>query len=123
MGKKLNEEPWVPRHIREEREEKERAVKEAERVAAIYALGTKVGKCWYCEREVYHILQHLPLRATMDHKVPSSRGGRWLNHNTVLACQECNYEKLTKTTQELLVQYTLNYCSSRTPVKFPWRDE
>lgn len=53
------------------------------------------GKCFYCKRmvKVKHVKQDDPLRATLDHLVPRSQGGKDSRKNLVLACYQCNQAK------------------------------
>lgn len=70
-----------------------------------------VGKCWYCECDIFENGDFdSPVRAVMEHKIPRSRGGKWLPHNTVPSCNACNIYKATLTTQEMLVGLFLGYC-------------
>lgn len=72
-----------------------------------------VAKCWYCECEIFENGDYSsPVRAVMDHKVPRSKGGAWLAHNTVPACNTCNQFKGVSTTQELLAALFLGYCEA-----------
>lgn len=62
------------------------------------------GCCYYCTRDVWrpreqHCSSHHELRATADHKIPRSRGGRGEN-NLVLACHACNSLKGDLTEEE-----------------------
>ena len=51
-------------------------------------------RCYYCELTMERDLPEAhPQRATLDHKVPRSRGGTWSNANLVAACRRCNHEK------------------------------
>jgi 5-methylcytosine-specific restriction endonuclease McrA len=53
------------------------------------------GKCFYCKRmvKVKHVQRNDPLRATLDHVVPRSHGGKDSRKNLVLACFQCNQAK------------------------------
>ena len=42
-----------------------------------------------------------PVRATIDHVIPKSKGGRTSWTNCVIACRKCNEKKGNKTPQEL----------------------
>lgn len=54
-------------------------------------------ECFYCHRAVSRTLPESdPLRATIDHCVPKSRGGRHNIKNWVVACFECNQRKADK---------------------------
>lgn len=39
---------------------------------------------------------------TIDHKIPISRGGKYLMNNQVWACRHCNEEKGSRTHKEYL---------------------
>ena len=52
------------------------------------------GRCHYCDIEL-RISE-----ATMDHRLPVSRGGRTVLDNLVLACESCNRTKGRKTSEE-----------------------
>lgn len=52
------------------------------------------GKCCYCEKD-------LSLKmATVDHVVPSSKGGETGWKNCCIACRECNFKKGNKSLSE-----------------------
>lgn len=120
----MPEEAWVPPQVLEniagrKRQEEQKLKDEAENLRR-RTLGLphvsesegSVGRCWYCESDVFDCGPiGIPRRATMEHKIPISRGGRWLNHNTVLSCTECNYFKSTSTAGELLASLFLNTCT------------
>ena len=52
--------------------------------------------CYYCGRELF------PQNATIDHKVPLSRGGTEKIGNKVLACKRCNGKKKSMDEKEFL---------------------
>lgn len=58
-------------------------------------------KCRFCER-VLTIDGDAWTRATLDHWIPRSRGGRNTFLNFVLACQPCNLAKSDQTGEEFL---------------------
>lgn len=53
------------------------------------------GKCHYCKRmvRVKHVKKDDPLRATLDHVIPRSKGGKDSRKNLVLSCYQCNQAK------------------------------
>ncbi len=59
------------------------------------------GHCYYCRAPLSEGL-HARL-ATVDHKLPLSRGGTDSKANTVLACDVCNREKGDMTEAEFAV--------------------
>ncbi len=59
--------------------------------------------CHYCKEEISreHHYSH-PKRATIDHIIPLSKGGRrYLMSNVVVACNSCNLEKSDRLPEEL----------------------
>ncbi len=44
-------------------------------------------------RDFSALLANGAVMATLDHKIPESRGGRLILENVVLACEPCNMEK------------------------------
>jgi len=55
-------------------------------------------KCAYCGLEVYDFpfkvsLMTHPQTATVDHRIPLSKGGTWDIDNLVTACLRCNSRK------------------------------
>ena len=54
------------------------------------------GGCYYCSRP-FSLPDCAP---TVDHKIPTSRGGRGLPRNKVWACLDCNKSKGDMTEQE-----------------------
>lgn len=55
--------------------------------------------CYYCNK----YLAFRPRSATIDHKIPLSKGGTNDADNTVLACETCNRDKADMTETEYLV--------------------
>ena len=56
------------------------------------------GRCVYCGVKTLRLrrgLHRSPDRATLDHVIPKSQGGRLIRENLVLACQACNNERGT----------------------------
>ncbi len=51
------------------------------------------GLCHYCKRHTNLSRKPHPLQATIDHRIPASKGGTLAYENIVLACQECNKAK------------------------------
>jgi 5-methylcytosine-specific restriction endonuclease McrA len=56
------------------------------------------GLCYYCYAPM--TLKKEPLGSTMpsnlatiDHRIPKSKGGKWVKSNLVLCCYECNTRK------------------------------
>lgn len=67
------------------------------------------GRCLYCDGDMIKSTAHLPKRerhpgtqATLDHKLPRSRGGTRGNGNLALACGNCNRRKGNLTHEEFL---------------------
>lgn len=47
--------------------------------------------CTYCKKRVYvYVEQYASNRATLDHVIPKSRGGKTIRENLVLCCKNCN---------------------------------
>lgn len=63
------------------------------------------GRCAYCGRYMV-MVKTSPRFATFDHVVPASKGGRWGDHNIVLACWLCNQYKGDRIIWRL--KYTIN---------------
>jgi 5-methylcytosine-specific restriction protein A len=60
-------------------------------------------QCWYCGERVYFDEESSPERgkiATIDHKIPISKGGVNIRGNKVTACAHCNQEKGDMTVTE-----------------------
>lgn len=57
-------------------------------------------RCSYCGTEVSIKMGSGEKLATIDHKVPLSRGGTWKRYNLTCACHGCNQEKGDKTVEE-----------------------
>lgn len=51
-------------------------------------------RCFYCTSPL------TPETLTVDHKIPSSRGGKHHDDNLVVACRKCNKEKGVLTDNE-----------------------
>lgn len=58
--------------------------------------------CAYCGREV--VIGRFGGRrlATIDHKIPLSRGGSWKRYNLTCACRRCNELKGSMTDDEFM---------------------
>ena len=67
----------------------------ADRLAAIQGW-----KCHYCRRPMRAAHSDWPDRATVDHRLPVSRGGTNHKANTVAACARCNTFKGSMTERE-----------------------
>ena len=59
------------------------------------------GKCYYCEKVLWDGENLLP--CNIDHKIPTSRGGKDTIENTCLSCQPCNTEKGSMTEEEVKI--------------------
>lgn len=57
-------------------------------------------RCEYCEGPVFLIPHNSEDLATIDHKIPLSRGGGWKRYNLTCACRSCNEEKTNMTDDE-----------------------
>ena len=53
-------------------------------------LHAQAGLCFYCERPVS------AERATIDHFIPQTYGGAWVQENLIVACLCCNGRKANK---------------------------
>ena len=51
------------------------------------------GKCYYCGRELEKYFH-------LDHKIPKSRGGKFIKENLVASCDFCNMSKGNSTIEE-----------------------
>ncbi len=52
------------------------------------------GCCFYCRKPiVIHAEERHPSKATLDHKMPLSKGGQPFGNNVVAACYLCNLQK------------------------------
>lgn len=63
------------------------------------------GSCYYCEREFGYVkegLDPVPIKKTIDHIIPKSRGGINSVKNYVAACDLCNMDKTNCTPEEFL---------------------
>lgn len=58
--------------------------------------------CSYCGREVKIGFDANDLLATIDHKIPLSRGGTWKRNNLTCACRRCNNEKADMLVDEFM---------------------
>ena len=58
--------------------------------------------CTYCSREVVTGKFGGYRLATIDHKLPLSRGGSWKRYNLTCACKRCNELKGDMTAEEFL---------------------
>lgn len=58
--------------------------------------------CYYCGSTVVPGAEDPDFRATRDHDLPRSRGGRNAQFNIVLACYTCNQDKAHMTSEEFL---------------------
>ena len=55
--------------------------------------------CAYCGRDdlIVNITPSSPNKATIDHIVPISRGGSWIDKdNMAVCCNKCNFDKADK---------------------------
>lgn len=101
------------RNRKDRRTEKGKA-RSAAQCARRYAAGTvsavtvqrilSARVCYYCGVGIEALLgdKKHPCKATLDHRVPISRGGRTEESNLVAACLACNLEKHTQTDEEFL---------------------
>ncbi len=69
-------------------------------------------RCFYCGNEtmptrIDYAMESFPEEATIDHKIPVSRGGDHSLSNLVIACRRCNCRKGPKTMDEY--RYYLRY--------------
>ena len=81
------------------KDEKDKA--KALRKSSWWARRLQEGICYYCGLKVS------PEKATMDHVVPLSRGGKSTRGNLVLSCKACNTKKKDMTAVEW-IQYLEN---------------
>ena len=61
--------------------------------------------CFYCETEFGYSkgpLDSVPVKKTLDHIIPKSRGGQNIIKNYVAACGSCNMDKANCTPEEFL---------------------
>lgn len=68
------------------------------KIGAILARRDGGWYCHYCMCEIHPEPEMVdsvwkPRKATVDHKIPLSRGGTDNQRNSVLACKQCNDEK------------------------------
>ena len=65
-------------------------------------------RCFYCSVELQYIPKDTDDKnrsrswATLDHKIPISKGGEHTLKNCVIACRSCNFSKGTKTDTEFM---------------------
>lgn len=64
----------------------------------IYHYEKQNRKCYYCETDLW--LGEDVVESNIDHKMPSSRGGKDTIENTCLSCQPCNTAKANMTEEE-----------------------
>lgn len=65
------------------------------------AIARDDGRCRYCGIETVRMGgTNGPDAQTVDHVIPTSKGGRGVLANLVTACYECNYHKGSQTLQE-----------------------
>lgn len=57
-------------------------------------------KCDYCGSPVALVPDDPGKLATIDHRIPGSRGGTWKKYNLACACKQCNEEKCNMTDEE-----------------------
>ena len=57
----------------------------------IYFYITQGGLCYYCKKALWNGTELLA--CSIDHKIPTSRGGKDVLENTCLACVQCNGSK------------------------------
>jgi CRISPR/Cas system Type II protein with McrA/HNH and RuvC-like nuclease domain len=63
----------------------------------------EVAKCFYCERELKKgSFINTPYMVTIDHIIPTSKGGNNLQVNKVKCCRKCNGFKTNMTPAEFL---------------------
>jgi 5-methylcytosine-specific restriction endonuclease McrA len=73
-------------------------------------------KCIYCGREVIVGPDGGDRLATIDHKIPLSRGGSWKRFNLTCACKGCNGEKGDLTAEEFMDRGVRRCRSATSPV-------
>lgn len=56
--------------------------------------------CYYCHEKVFLVPNDKEDLATIDHRVPLSRGGVWKRYNLTCACRGCNEDKDNMTDEE-----------------------
>lgn len=71
--------------------------------------------CAYCGCRVFTGRYGGPQLATIDHKIPLSRGGTWKRFNLTCACKGCNELKADMTATEFMALpvYLRDDCRSR----------
>jgi HNH endonuclease len=71
-------------------------------INAAFASDAEV-ECEYCERRVFRDLDpNAPAFATVEHRIPLSRGGLDVRDNVSIACRRCNSEKGSLTYDEFM---------------------
>lgn len=65
------------------------------------------GRCYYCKKRMILDERQHKDSATLDHKIPTSRGGSESIKNKCCCCLDCNYRKSDLTEEEFLGQ-TIN---------------
>lgn len=63
------------------------------------------GKCFYCKKELWN--GQILIDCNIDHKLPTSRGGKDDEFNTCLSCVSCNSLKGNMTVEEFSTIPTL----------------
>lgn len=58
--------------------------------------------CSYCGGQVVSGVFGGQQLATIDHKIPLSRGGTWKRYNLTCACRRCNAMKKNMTAEEFM---------------------
>lgn len=64
------------------------------------------GKCFYCGEQTVLSPVRIENQATVDHYIPTSRGGSNADSNRVLACVECNMAKGSMMPEEYMAKYS-----------------
>lgn len=80
------------------------------------------GECFYCSVTLNTQKRHRPDSATIDHVIPSSKGGTNARSNTVAACFSCNGKKADRTLQEFEQDMSKwEFWNSNNPLLGDWR--
>lgn len=66
-------------------------------------------RCYYCQEEMTVTFTSDGTLATIEHKLPLSRGGSWKRFNLVCACRSCNRRKGHMTSEEFMWDELNNY--------------
>ena len=71
-------------------------------IREFYETALNIGntECYYCKKECGKDIAEYKKDATVDHKIPLSRGGKHDRTNLVIACRYCNSMKCSKTDKE-----------------------